>query len=180
MSIQFGANTAAGKLLADLWQDLQKYNGARAELRRCKAPVDVMMNPLFQRYCSRMKPLMGGSHGWEERFAMIVGLVSHLKRDDAATVLASPAEGKDSYIEYFIAPLASLNGDRPIVSELRFRRLLQRELEDLYPALIRTLRMVDGRSNLYGLAESVFYWGDNMKKRWAFAYFPKLPEKKSA
>ncbi|MCI0508192.1 MAG: type I-E CRISPR-associated protein Cse2/CasB [Gammaproteobacteria bacterium] len=179
MSIKFGAESTAGKVLAGFWDELRKDNGARAELRRCKTATDVMMTPVFHRLCVRLKPVLSSVSGWEERIAIITGLISHLNRESAQVLKAGVARS-ESDIESFIRPMADLKGDRPLVSELRFRRLLQRDVGDLYPALIRILRMVDGKTNLYGLAESVFYWGDNVKKRWAFAYFPRVPEKKTA
>jgi len=42
-------------------------------------------------------------------------------------------------------------------------------------AMIRVIRMLKYRSNPYDLAESVFYWGDVIKKEWAYTYFPKTP-----
>jgi len=68
----------------------------------------------------------------------------------------------------------------PKVSELRFRRLLQRERDDLYGAMIRILQKLDQTANLPDLFNSVFYWGDPVRKRWAFEYFPNTPESKSA
>jgi len=71
-------------------------------------------------------------------------------------------------------------GDPPMVSELRFRRLLQRDTVDIYPAMIRILRMLKGSADIHDLAGSVFFWGDNVKKRWAYAYFPRALKKKTA
>ena len=62
-------------------------------------------------------------------------------------------------------------GDKPVVSELRFRRLLQHEREELYVALIRVIRLLDGCANIHELANVCFHWGYTEKKRWAFAYF---------
>jgi CRISPR system Cascade subunit CasB len=71
-------------------------------------------------------------------------------------------------------------GNPPVVSELRFRRLIQRDRNDLYPAMIRAIRMLGKQVNIYDLAASTYYWGDQVKRRWAFDYFPNTPEKQSA
>ncbi len=72
--------------------------------------------------------------------------------------------------------MARLQGDRPVVSELRFRRLLRMPRAELYRPMIRILALLDHQANLYELAESMFWWGPNIQKQWAFAYFPKLPK----
>ena len=71
-------------------------------------------------------------------------------------------------------------GNPPIVSELRFRRLIQRDRADLYISMIRVLRMLGNKGNLHDLAKSVYFWGDGVKRRWAFEYFPNTPDKASA
>ena len=181
MSINIGPESAFGNALKEFWLKLEKDKGARAELRRCRDIGEVMLTPAYHHFCQRIKPLMAGEHpGWEGRVAAIVGLVAHLKPDHAKTVLAEGKHKERSYAAAFVLPMTDKQGDRPQVSELRFRRLLQRDFEDLYPAMIRLLRMLDGGANLYGLAESVYYWGDRIKKDWAFAYFPRVPEKQSA
>ena len=72
--------------------------------------------------------------------------------------------------------MARLQGDRPVVSELRFRRLLRMPRAELYRPMIRILALLDHQANLYELAESMFWWGPNIQKQWAFIYFPKLPK----
>lgn len=178
MSVEFNFDTLLGQALAEWWLNLKDNSSARAELRRCDSVDEVAMTPSFQRFCQRqLRPLMKGKKMWEDRMAAVVGLISHLKHDQQASVL----EKSNRPIEVFVEQMAYLvSAERPLVSELRFRRLLQQERSDLYPAMIRITRMLKGNANLYGLAYSVFYWGDVVKKRWAYAYFPKVPSRKSA
>jgi len=178
MSIRFDPGAPVGKALIAFWKQLQDDNGARAELRRCKEVSDVMMIPIYHHFCQKIKDQMVDEKGWESRVAAIVGLMAHLKREVPSLVLEPSKGNEKSYAALFVIPMAE--GDRPRVSELRFRRLLQRDMADLYPAMIRMLHMMDGNANLYGLAESIYYWGDRVKKDWAFSYFPRVPEKKSA
>jgi len=178
MSVKFDPDALMGQILAEFWKSLENDKGTRAELRRCRSISEVAITPAFSRMCRQVEKLMPTNFPWESRLAAVLGLISHLDPNEKNTVLAKQDNGK--YVELFIEPMTYLSGDRPILSELRFRRLLQREKNDLYPAMIRVLRLLGGNANLFGLAESVFYWGDKIRKRWAFAYFPNVPEKKSA
>ncbi len=156
MSVNFKSDAPVGEILNEFWQGLEEDKGSRAQLRRCKTVNEVVMVSAFHRLCRRVRPLMKNEHdGWEMRFAAIAGLLAHVRTLDARKTLA--------------AQMAV--GDTPAVSELRFRRLLQRNREEFYGALIRTLGLLDKKANLFDLARSVYYWGDNERKRWAFAYF---------
>jgi len=178
MSVKFSPSSELGKVLTEFRLDLEDKRGARAELRRCKSVSEVMMTATFLRFCqAKLHPLMKDEQGWEERMAAIVGLIAHLKHEAESSVLNK----KGDVVDQFAWQMAELvSGDRPLVSELRFRRLLQNDRADLYQSMIRILRMMKGSANLYGLAQSVFFWGDGIKKRWAYAYFSKVPAKKSA
>lgn len=176
MSEKFSPDFLLGKELAEWWLKLKDDTASRAELRRCDSIAEVVMTPVFQRLCQRLKHHFKNDNDWQDRLAAIVGLASHLKYDQVSSVLASG----NKRVEKLVEQMAQATGDRPVVSELRFRRLLQRERNDLYAPMIRILRMLKGQANLYGLAESVFFWGEGIKKRWAYAYFPKVPAKKSA
>ncbi len=177
MSLKFDAQSPLGEALRDFYKMLTENRGARAELRRCKSVEEVAMSAVFQRFRhSRLASLMQGEYEWETRMAAIMGLVAHLSFNETGAVLASG----DERVEAFARQMTRSKKEPPIVNELRFRRLLQRERYELYITLIRVLRMLEGKANLYGLAESVFYWGDGIKKRWAFAYFPNVPDKQSA
>jgi len=97
-----------------------------------------------------LRPFFGANKYWEDRLAVIAGLASHLKPEYIDVVLS----GGERRVERFAEQLAQAKGDRPLVSELRFRRLLQRDRVDLYPSMIRILRLLDGKATLHGLAES--------------------------
>jgi CRISPR system Cascade subunit CasB len=165
MSVNFNPDSAVGEILSRFWDGLENNKGDRAELRRCKQPEEVVMIPCFHRLCTHLKPLMKSERdGWEMRIAAIAGLLAHVRELYPKKTLAEH--------------MAEFKGDSPVVSELRFRRLLQRDRHDLYGALIRVLRLLDKRANIHDMAKSVYYWGDSERKRWAFAYFPHVPEKK--
>lgn len=123
-----------------------------------------MLEPAFHRLLKRLSALAPstGSAMKENdvyRIAAVAGLLAHVTTRDNS-VLADR--------------MADQNGGRPLVSSIRFRRLLKEPLEDLYPAMIRIIRQLDKSAHINDLAESVFYWGDRVRKRWALAYFPKV------
>lgn len=153
----FKKDAPATGILTHWWQGLENDKGTRAELRRCDSPEKVMFHPAFPRLCRQLKPLLGEEWNWEHRLATVVGLLSHVRHTTGQTLAYQMA------------------GNPPQVSELRFRRLLQRDHDDLYGAMIRILQMLDQTANLPDLMDSVFYWGDPVRKRWAFDYFPNTP-----
>ena len=58
-----------------------------------------------------------------------------------------------------------------LVSEGRFRRLLQVQDGELMEAMRRLVRMTKGTANVRDLSSAVLYWGDGVKKRWIFDYY---------
>ena len=163
MTISFDSNKPLGEALQNWWIELQDRNGDRAELRRAETVTDVILLPVFQHACSRFKPFFQHEENWESRLAAVLGLLAHVRQVNSEQSLALQMAGKP-----------------PVVSELRFRRLLQRDRADLYVSMIRVLRMLGNKANLHDLAYSVYFWGDGVKRRWAFDYFPNTPEKASA
>jgi CRISPR system Cascade subunit CasB len=160
MSVEFEPDSMLGKALYGWWTGLEEDKGGRAELRRCDDAVQVVMTPVFQRQHRIWQPHFSDQQGYEDRLAQIVGLLSHVKTSRNDVTLARQ--------------MATARGGEPAVSELRFRRLIQRERDDLYPAMIRILRLLDGEANIYDLAQSIYYWGDDRRKRWAYDYYGHL------
>jgi CRISPR system Cascade subunit CasB len=163
MKGKFDADRPLGEVLQQWWTDLQERNGDRAELRRAKTVNDVMLLPVFHRACVRFKPFFNEEEQWELRLAAVLGLMAHIRHTNPEQALAR-----------------QMAGSPPVVSELRFRRLLQRDRADLYVSMIRVLRMLGNQANLHDVANSVYYWGDHVKRDWAFAYFPNTPENVTA
>ena len=175
MKGRFDADTALGKELKAWWEELHgkgKFSenprtGDRAELKRAKTVTDVILLPAFQKACPRFKPFFKDDQDWEtsvDRLAAILSLLAHVKEESQDFSVAYQMAGKP----------------KPKLSELRFRRLIQRDRDQLYLAMIRVIRKLDHKANLYDLANSVYYWGDKVKRDWAFDYFPNTPEMTSA
>lgn len=163
----FSRGEPAGERLTAWWAGLENHRGTRAELRRCRDEVEAALHPDVVRFCYRLRPEMTGQLGWEGRVAMILGLASHLDHNAAAEVLGSD--------KTLAERMAQRIGDRPKVSELRFRRLLRLERSELYAPAMRVLHLLDGRAGLHDLANAVYWWGKGVRKEWADTYFPLVP-----
>jgi CRISPR system Cascade subunit CasB len=166
MSVSFEKQQIAGDILTSWWEGLQQDSGGRARLRRCKSPEEVMLEPAFHRLLNRMRPLLEKDNSNSPdaaylRLAAVAGLLSHVTARDSRPLAERMADSK---------------GNRPLFSSLRFRRLLKAPFEEIYPAMIRVIRQLDKTASLSDLANSIFYWGDAVRKRWALAYFPKVVE----
>jgi len=172
----FDPESGLGQALTLWWERLQgkgEFEGQvqtadRAELSRAKTIADVMLLPSFQHACVRFKPFFK-AEDWEksiERLALIAALLARVRDMTDQSVplqMASPQKG-----------------EKPVVSELRFRRLIQRDRDELYGAMIRVLQKLGRTANIHQLANDMYYWGDKVKRDWAFTYFPNTPELKAS
>ncbi|GLW59741.1 CRISPR-associated protein Cse2 [Hydrogenophilus thermoluteolus] len=165
----FAPHTPAGNVLEEWWLALAENRGDRAELCRARSADDAALMPVTVQLVTRLQGTAVAQHGgWIERIPAIAGLAAHLDPDARNAVLADTTP----LPERMVRP----KGDRPVVSELRFRRLLRTPRHELYRPMMRILALLDHQANLFELAESLFWWGPGMQKQWAFAYFPKLPK----
>ncbi|MCY4643204.1 MAG: hypothetical protein OXB88_01160 [Bacteriovoracales bacterium] len=146
---RFKRDGELARKLKNWWEDLENQKGFRSELRRARNANDVIFVPSFHRSCQSLDldVLKEG-----ERWAIILGLLSHVKKDDKKCLLEQIA--------------LKVKGPR-------FLRLLQRKREDdgFYMDMMRIIRLLKNELNIIYLAESVYYWGADRKKEWAFAYF---------
>lgn len=159
MSLQF-RDEEPRSVLYTWWTELEDNKGDRAALRRCREPREALFVPVYHQLYRRLHHNNGISL---RRLSAIAALASHVKQvttQDLATQMASPK-----------AP----GSTAPSVSELRFRRVLQCEsVEELFPALRRIISLLEGKVNLYNLADSVYWWGDRVRRDWAYAYYGAL------
>ena len=170
MSIQFrtgdGEATAIGTMLLAWWNGLDDDRGGRAILRRASSPTLVALSAPYQRLFRRLQSVADIRPQDCERIAAIVGLLAHVKENESRP-LAEAMSQRDE------------GGDRPTVSELRFLRLLDAaDTEALFTGLRRVLPLMKQRVDVLALASDVLYWGDAVKKRWAYAY--RWPDKISS
>lgn len=155
--LSFHPESAPGHALLRWWKGLENDKGARAELRRAHDLTAVALTGAYQRFYRQM--LAAGwpekAEPWQnERLAAIAALLAHVKTEDGRSL-----------------PLAMSEGERPAFSELRFRRLLESPtVDDLFVSLRRALPMIGYQANIHQLANAILFWGDKVKKEWAYAY----------
>lgn len=133
----------------------------RAVLRRANDLTAVACLPAYQQVYRAMAATEDAAD-WrdfqKERIAAAVALLAHVKADNGLSVpraMSQRAEGSD----------------RNPVSELRFRRLLDAsDTETLFIGLRRALPLIDYRVHPESLLNDLFFWGDGIKKQWAYDY----------
>ena len=153
--LNFRPQQAWGDMLLHWWHDLDDDRGGRAALRRAPDITAVVLQPAFQRLHQRLL-----AAGWPEqtcrsdRLAAAAGLLAHVREHSEQAL-----------------PAAMSQGDKPSVSPLRFMRLLESpDTDALFTGLRRALPLVQHRTDVLALATDVVNWGDEVKKRWAYAY----------
>ena len=166
--ISCAAENHFGKVLHKWWLGLEEDRASRAVLRRCATLDAVTLSDAYQRFYRYMLACNAWSADavprQNDKLAAIAGLLAHVKTEDAQRLPIKMSE---------------LSGDRPLVSELRFRDLLKIETtDDLFVSLRRALPLIDNKANIYQLANDVYWWNDNTKKQWAYSY--RWPVKQSA
>ena len=158
--ISWSPESHLGKTLHKWWDGLNEDRASRAVLRRCATIDEVSLSDAYQRFYRYMLACNAwpdDAKNWQnDKLAAIAGLLSLLKAEDTQRLPIKMSES---------------SGDRPLVSELRFRSLLKIETaDDLFAGLRRTLPLIDNKANIYQLANDVYYWGDKTKKEWAYSY----------
>lgn len=148
-----------GKVLHQWWNGLEDDRASRAILRRCASLDEVTLSPPYQRFYRYMLVCNWPADAalWRnDKLAAIAGLLAHIKTDD---------------VQRLSVRMSEMSGDRPLVSELRFRDLLKIDTtDDLFVSLRRTLPLVAYQANVYQLANDVYWWNDEIKKQWAYSY----------
>ena len=146
----------------DTWhREIEKNRGDRALLRRCRGPIEVALTPAFHalvaavRPCGVVDPL---------RLALVAGVVAH------TDVVDGPVGSR------FAQQMAADRGGRPLVSDLRFRRLLAEDDPGrLYEMTVRLVRQLDRYADQESLARGLYQWNSATKMRWARDYYGRAP-----
>jgi CRISPR system Cascade subunit CasB len=155
------------KPLLHWWDGLKDDRASRAALRHCATLDAVALSDAYQRFYRYMLACgwpENASEKQKDKLAAIAGLLAHVKTDD---------------IQRLPLKMSELSGDRPLVSELRFRDLLKiGSTDDLFISLRRTLPLIAYQASVEQLARDVYWWNDKTKKEWAYSY--RWPTKQSA
>lgn len=152
----------AGSIAAAWWRELNPENGvqagwqkaALAHLRRAGTPLEAMREAATLRLIQRLPHFDN-----KDRVAALAGILAGVRNDEDRPV--ARAVGR-----------RSLDDAEALMSEGRFRRLLQIERnEEFMDAMRRLVRLAGGTVNVCDLSGSVLYWGDGVRKRWIFNYY---------
>ena len=144
------------------WIDtIQSKVGQRVRVPICRSLAEVVFTPTYHRL--RQAVARFGTVN-DDSLALVAGLVARVKSDaDDGRIAEQMATGK---------PDGSAR-----VSGLRFRRLLKvQDTEELLSAMSRTIALLGDTVNLQSLAQSVYWWNDQTRKKWAFDYYSKASD----
>lgn len=140
------------KKLLEWWSKLADNRAERAVLRRATSADDVLLTPAFARFLSVM------SADWSEDYrlydsAMVAGLLSRVKAH----------EEKNSFAKSLATP--KKDGSKAVMSELRFQQLQKsRDVDEFYLRMTRALAMLDGRVNVFSLADGILLWAKEKRQ----------------
>lgn len=156
-TLSFRPQQPWGDIVLAWWRGLAADTGGRAALRRASDITAVAMLPNYQRLHRRLLAAGWPDRHWQnDRLAAAAGLLAHVR------------EASDQALP---AAMSQRDGDKPRVSALRFMRLLESpDVDALFAGLRRTLPLLQHRADVLALASDVVSWGDEVRKRWAYAY----------
>lgn len=149
----------ASDFILEWWYSLKKNKGDRAELRRCKNLQEIQISSAYLRCYWQLIKYFSQEQKFpsREQMAIIIGLAAHIEDNDT-----------DAF-GYQISC-----GDKPKLSELRFRRLLKINYrEKLFHFLIQVIRILEKNVNLLDLLSIAYFWGDTAKTNLAYKYYEK-------
>lgn len=146
------------------WERLQQDRGGRAELARCGTVTEAAFCAPFH-LLRRMK---GNPHAEIElkNLGLIAAVLSHIDVDD-------PGSGS------LAKQMAMPQGDKAVVSDVRFRQILRSdasELDERLVALVRVLRQLGGKTSVHQLAKDLSWWNERTKRKWALDYYEHAPQ----
>lgn len=141
-----------------------------ARLRRCRSNVDALTIPAAVVLAVRLGMAQDSDSARLEQALGLARLLAHVKADAEERVMRAagwktfPGDRSEADAE---------PGIRPVLSELRFKRLLLTAPgEDLVVALSRLVRLLGHTASVADLSAGFLAWGhERTRKRWAFEYY---------
>lgn len=131
------------------WKEvLDENRGARARLRRCREPMQVLLHSSFYQLNESLPD-------WPQKqslaLAAIAGLIANTEKNDANM----PGM---SFPEQLGSP--KTEGGPPLMSENRFRQLIKsRDWPEFYRRMRRAIKMVKSNANILSIADFVLQFG---------------------
>lgn len=155
----FYLNEVQAETLRDWWQALDPDKDTpgkgfhvgrkdRAELRRAESLAVVRLHPAFVQLAARLEAC--AKHEWQRQnatvFALLAGLLPQVKE---------PSQDGRRWAYW----AGQTEGERPVLSTLRFEQIQRCETEDeLFQLLRRTLSILGHRLDIVQLAEDLLAW----------------------
>jgi CRISPR type I-E-associated protein CasB/Cse2 len=168
----------AEDLAAEWWQEMSfersgggllRTGGAKraalARLRRAAGPIDALAVPETIDLYRRLRGVdRGAAPDFPDRVAAVAVALASL-RPELENLRP------DRRVPRVFARKSFDDPDSAVLSEARFRRLLQADGVELLDAFRRLVRLLDGRAEPASLADAILHWDDRMRQRWIFEYY---------
>ena len=158
----------------------------RARLRRCQNAEELLSNSATLLFARRLIALGGGSKVFSdesktyEQLAWVAGALALVKEDPHDDRTLAFRLGK------------ALGGERPVMSELRFRSLqAAAATEDYFLQIRRAIQLADRKTDVARLADDLLSWqlergqsalraSSGVKFHWAYDYYLSVGQKAAA
>ena len=158
----------------------------RARLRRCMTAEELLSNSATLLFARRLIALGGDSKTFSdesrvyEQLAWVAGALAHVKEDLNDDKTLASHLGKAS------------GGERPAMSELRFKALQATSMtEDYFLQIRRAIQLADRKTDVARLADDLFAWqlergqsalraSSGVKFHWAYDYYLSAGQKAAA
>ena len=137
-------------------QDRGGDRGSLARLRRAATPLEAAEQAAAVALARALAVGVGGF----ENAAVCAGVLAHVRQDDPGVLVAAR-----------IGVNPSESNARPLVSPLRFRRLIEaRDAGERLTQFRRLVALAGSRLNVGDLAVAVLDWSDKRRRDWIFRY----------
>jgi len=146
------------------WRNLIAPPGraGRAELRRCGSVAEAAFCVQFHKL-RWSAPVTASNEVELKKLALIAVVLSHVESNAEERGRGGVARA-----------MAAASGDRPVVSEARFRQILRTEEEafdERLADLVRIIRQLKRSAPVDRLAQDLWFWNERTRRRWALEYF---------
>lgn len=134
------------------WKEgLDENRGARARLRRCREPMQVLLHSSYYQLKESMESLPDWPPKQSLALAAIAGLIANTEKNDSLLP-------NRSFPEQLGSP--KTEGGPPLMSETRFRQLIKsRDWPEFYRRMRRAIKMVKSNANILSIADFVLQFG---------------------
>ena len=150
-----------GKIVRKWWSALVSSDGtkraARARLRSCSTPNEALAIYETLDLYRQLK----ATYGWvkADRVAIL------------AIVLAQAKDGSPEPLAKALGRKAFGDKESAVLSEARFRRLLQADDDELMDQFRRAIRLLKNAANPESIALTILNWSDETRRRFIFDYY---------